>query len=132
MAQELEALARKLIPAAVIFADSPEHVADLRRRAVDILAAPDGLPAVSGSGEQLARRFHEVYERLAPSFGYETRAETRDFDPTTPNGRLMIAVCEELAAAPPPQQALSGGRPGEADMRATGPNPPIQAGEDQC
>ena len=27
--------------------------------------------------EQLARRFHETYERLAPSFGYETRPDTR-------------------------------------------------------
>jgi hypothetical protein len=52
------------------------------------------------SGEALARRFHETYERLAPSFGYETRQETREFDPTTPNGRLMIAVCTELAAEP--------------------------------
>lgn len=48
------------------------------------------------NSEVLARRFHEAYERLAPSFGYETRTETRAFDPTTPNGRLMIAVCEEL------------------------------------
>ncbi len=48
---------------------------------------------------QLATQFHEVYERLAPSFGYETRKETRQFDPTTPNGRLMVAVCAELIAA---------------------------------
>jgi hypothetical protein len=26
--------------------------------------------------EALARKFHEVYERLAPSFGYETRHES--------------------------------------------------------
>src|SRR5690606_650135 len=51
--------------------------------------------------EALARRFHETYERLAPSFGYETRAETREFDPTSANGRLMIAACETLAAPPP-------------------------------
>lgn len=48
--------------------------------------------------EALARRFHETYERLAPQFGYETRQETRQFDPTTPNGRLMIAVCAALRA----------------------------------
>lgn len=46
--------------------------------------------------EKLARQFHEIYERLAPEFGYETRTETREFDPHTPNGRLMIAVCSEI------------------------------------
>lgn len=49
---------------------------------------------------RLATRFHETYERLAPSFGYETRQDTKKFDPETPNGRLMVAVCAELAAAP--------------------------------
>lgn len=51
------------------------------------------------SAEELARQFHEIYERLAPFFGYETRTETRAFDPTTPNGRLMIAVCGEIDIA---------------------------------
>jgi len=46
--------------------------------------------------DALARRFHEAYERLAPSFGYETRKETRAFDPESANGKLMIAVCAEL------------------------------------
>ncbi len=45
---------------------------------------------------ETATKFHEVYERLAPSFGYETRPETRAFDPTSPNGRLMMAVCQEV------------------------------------
>lgn len=44
----------------------------------------------------LAIRFHEAYERLAPRFGYETRPETRKFDPQSPNGRLMVAVCREI------------------------------------
>lgn len=44
----------------------------------------------------LAILFHETYERLAPEFGYETRIETRAFDPSTPNGRLMVAVCGEI------------------------------------
>lgn len=48
------------------------------------------------SALQLAIMFHEIYERLAPSFGYETRTETRKFDPTTPNGQLMVAVCGEI------------------------------------
>jgi hypothetical protein len=44
----------------------------------------------------MAACFHETYERLAPWFGYETRPETREFDPDSVNGRLMIAVCEEI------------------------------------
>jgi len=48
--------------------------------------------------ETLARQFHETYERLAPSFGYVTREETREFNPTSPNGKLMIAVCAAIAA----------------------------------
>ena len=47
--------------------------------------------------EAMARRFHETYERLAPQFGYETRADTREFDPESPNGKLMIAVCAAMA-----------------------------------
>jgi hypothetical protein len=46
---------------------------------------------------ELARVFHEAYERLAPEFGYRTREETRRFDPETPNGRLMVAVCREVS-----------------------------------
>ena len=44
--------------------------------------------------EKLARAFHDAYETLAPSFGYTTRPETREFDPNSANGRLMMAVCE--------------------------------------
>lgn len=39
-----------------------------------------------------AKMMHEIYESLATKFGYETRDETKDFDPTTPNGQLMIAT----------------------------------------
>lgn len=46
--------------------------------------------------EQLAILFHETYESLAPEFGYETRLETRVFDPYSSNGRLMIAVCQAI------------------------------------
>lgn len=44
----------------------------------------------------LAVLFHHTYEKLAPESGYETRKETRVFDPESPNGRLMIAVCAEI------------------------------------
>lgn len=53
-------------------------------------------PPTPSSALELAIRFHEAYERLAPRFGYETKPETREFDPQTPNGRLMIAVCREI------------------------------------
>lgn len=46
--------------------------------------------------EDLAILFHDTYERLAPSFGYETREDTRKFDENSPNGKLMMAVCEEV------------------------------------
>jgi ribosomal protein S14 len=45
---------------------------------------------------QLAGLFHDTYETLAPAFGYQTRPETRKFKPTTPNGRLMLAVCTRI------------------------------------
>ena len=50
----------------------------------------------NGQAERLARLFHDTYERLAPKFGYETREETKQFDPESPNGKLMIAVCGEF------------------------------------
>lgn len=45
---------------------------------------------------ELARFFHDTYERLAPEYGYETRAETRRFESGSANGRLMQAVCAEV------------------------------------
>jgi hypothetical protein len=58
------------------------------------------------NADTLARRFHELYEELAPSHGYETRTETRKpwADVPAQNKALMTAVCghilRELAAAP--------------------------------
>ena len=50
------------------------------------------------TAEELARAFHETYERLAPSFGYETRRATAVpwADVPEQNKRLMIAVSQEL------------------------------------
>lgn len=46
--------------------------------------------------KELAILFHETYERLAPQFGYKTRKNTQKFDEDSPNGRLMIAVCDKI------------------------------------
>lgn len=54
----------------------------------------------SPAGVALAKRFHEAYERLAPTFGYNTRAESALPWEQVPlnNRRLMVAVCDELLA----------------------------------
>ena len=49
------------------------------------------------SAIKLAVMFHDIYERLAPDFGYETRKDTKNFNARTPNGKLMIAVCGEIS-----------------------------------
>lgn len=46
--------------------------------------------------QALAWKFHTTYELLAPKYGYETRTDTKQFDPASPNGRLMAAVCSEV------------------------------------
>jgi len=46
--------------------------------------------------EELARLFHDTYERLAPEYGYETREDTKQFNPTSKNGKLMIAVARVI------------------------------------
>lgn len=56
----------------------------------------DSLAAMPCSALDLAIRFHETYERLAPEYGYETRLDTRAFDPASKNGKLMVAVCAEI------------------------------------
>lgn len=46
--------------------------------------------------EKWAKLFHNTYEQLAPSFGYETRTDTKVFDPESKNGKLMIEVCNRV------------------------------------
>ena len=48
------------------------------------------------NGLELAKKFHNAYESLAHSFGYETRKDTKAFDPESSNGKLMIAVCQKI------------------------------------
>lgn len=47
----------------------------------------------------LAILFHHTYERLSTNLGYDTRVETRIFNPESPNGKLMIATCAEIQKA---------------------------------
>ncbi len=65
------------------------------------MAEADRLKAALGDPADLARRFHETYERLAPSFGYDTRPDSAVPWDEVPerNRNLMIAVCAEVARA---------------------------------
>lgn len=49
--------------------------------------------------EETARLFHETYERLAPSHGYETRKASAVpwEDVPEPNRSLMVAVAGEVS-----------------------------------
>lgn len=69
------------------------------------------------AAEAMARRFHEAYERLAPEFGYTTREETREFDPESANGRLMIAVCAALSQEPPAAAPAQGEQAEPTEIR---------------
>ena len=48
---------------------------------------------------RLAEAFHSAYERLAPSFGYETREDTKTFSPDSQNGKLMVATCANILSS---------------------------------
>jgi hypothetical protein len=54
------------------------------------------LRALNMTPLELAKLFHETFTRLAPNYGYERNFP--DFDPDTPNGQTMIAVCDEIMA----------------------------------
>lgn len=51
----------------------------------------------------LARKFHETYEQLAPDFGYETRKDSAVPWENVPerNRNLMVAVCESILKEKP-------------------------------
>jgi hypothetical protein len=48
--------------------------------------------------EEMAEKFHETYERLAPEFGYKTRKASAVPWEKVPekNKKLMVAVCAEI------------------------------------
>lgn len=58
-------------------------------------------PEPSAQAREVARKFHEAYERLAPSFGYTTRTATAVPWGRVPenNRRLMEAVSQEVLDA---------------------------------
>lgn len=51
--------------------------------------------------ERIAKRIHATYETLAPRFGWETQARSRERWENVPeeNRALMIAVVDELLQA---------------------------------
>ena len=50
------------------------------------------------TAEELARFFHDTYERLAPDYGYKTREESAVpwEDVPQDNKQLMTATCAEV------------------------------------
>lgn len=62
-------------------------------------ASTAGKPA-DDAAEQIARAFHEAYERLAPGFGYKTREASAVpwADVPDQNKNLMVAVAAALIA----------------------------------
>ena len=69
---------------------------DTANASVSIPGGEPGYAPGDCSALALAKQFHATYERLAPEYGYETRPDTREFDPTSANGKLMIAVCQAI------------------------------------
>jgi hypothetical protein len=63
--------------------------------AIKRASPPPEVDALPGPA-YLAKWFHDTYETLAPEYGYETKPETKVFDPRSANGQLMIAVCRKL------------------------------------
>lgn len=51
---------------------------------------------VTAEAWALAVKMHELYERNAITMGYVIHGTTAQFNDSTPNGKLMLAVCTEL------------------------------------
>jgi hypothetical protein len=77
-----------------------DQLAALRREPPErVPSCPTSLPLARTVGPaEVAAKFHETYERLAPSFGYQTRPETRTDWGDLPDGnkQLMMAVATEV------------------------------------
>lgn len=72
-------------------------------------------PTPNPTAEHIAQRFHEAYERLAPSFGYKTRGASAVSWEEVPEGNraLMIATVSEILP-----DLLSEGAPSEEQIVA--------------
>jgi hypothetical protein len=112
--------ARREVPRAVVALDKNYPAFRFHRGGMQLLvksaaAEPEGpdwadkpwpeIVIPPSEAENLARRFHELYEEMAPRFSYETRrASAVPWDLVPENNRLlMVAVCtailKERAAA---------------------------------
>ena len=45
---------------------------------------------------EIAKEFHDTYEKLASEYTYETREDTKVFDINSNNGKLMYATVNEI------------------------------------
>jgi hypothetical protein len=79
-----------------------EKIADLekltRKQAKEIDELENQLHIFELEPEELAQKFHDTYERLAPNYGYTTRQSSAVAwkDVPEPNKSLMIAVAAEI------------------------------------
>jgi hypothetical protein len=75
--------------------------------------------------ETLAKRFHELYEYLAPSFGYKTReASAKPWSEVPENNRkLMTTVCEHILKEIDAMAAQRADAPVPASVTDAGLNP---------
>lgn len=49
------------------------------------------------AAEKLARRFHDLYEQMAPGFGYTTREETRQLEAEAELARVRADAIRRAA-----------------------------------
>jgi hypothetical protein len=57
---------------------------------------------------EAARRMHLAYEHFASDFGYETRTDTKVWNPDSANGQLMVAVIRNVFIEQASDAALAG------------------------
>ena len=47
---------------------------------------------------EITKKFHDIYEKLASEYTYETREDTKVFDINSNNGKLMYATVNEIVS----------------------------------